>query len=174
MRKAIGIFAVIIIIAALFWYAYETRKNSQIPSTDYKNATYSIEGEPVTLVNGYAETEVISGSASKTITQYFGNEATGDLNGDGLPDIAFLLSQNGAGSGTFFYVVAALNTGDGYRGTNAILLGDRIAPQSTELQDGVIEVDYAVRKPEDSMAVEPSIGTIKFLKLQGSSLKEIR
>lgn len=95
---------------------------------DYKDGTYIIEGYPTTLLSGYSEVPVIAGSASKTITQYFGNEAVGDLNGDGTPDIAFLLTQTSGGSGTFYYVVAALKTPYGYQGTNAVLLGDRIAP----------------------------------------------
>ena len=85
-------------------------------SADYKNATYTIEGQPVTLVDGYAEVPAAPGSASKTVTQYFGNEAVGDLNGDGVPDVAFLLTQNGGGSGTFYYVVAALKTAEDIKG----------------------------------------------------------
>jgi len=51
-----------------------------------RDATYIIEGKPVTLVNGYSEVELAPPSASKTVTKYFGNEARGDLNGDGLED----------------------------------------------------------------------------------------
>ena len=77
-----------------------------------------------------------TGSASKIVTRTFGNEATDDLNGDGKPDAALLLTQESGASGTFFYVVAALQTENGPVGTNAIFLGDRIAPQYFKVVDG--------------------------------------
>lgn len=117
-----------------------------------------------------AETEAAPGSASKIVTRYFGNEATGDLNGDGAADVAFLLTQDGGGSGTFYYVVAALKEAGGYRGTNAILLGDRIAPQTTEIRNGTLIVNYADRKPSDPMTTQPSVGVSKYLKIQGTTL----
>lgn len=53
------------------------------PAANYKDATYQIEGRPITLVNGVSEVEIAPGPASKLVTRYFGSEATGDLNGDG-------------------------------------------------------------------------------------------
>lgn len=58
---------------------------------DAKNCTYLIEGQNITLINGYSEEEVAPGSVSKIITKYFGNEVTGDFNNDGFPDICFCL-----------------------------------------------------------------------------------
>ncbi|HNB36631.1 MAG TPA: hypothetical protein PK414_10455, partial [Anaerolineales bacterium] len=80
---------------------------------DYKNATYLIEGSFVTLSDGFFEAEIAPGSASKITTRYFGNEAFGDLNSDGKADAAFLLTQTTGGSGTFFYLVVALQTTSG-------------------------------------------------------------
>ena len=104
------------------------------PITDYKNTTYIINDAQVTLINGQAEDAVVPQSGSKTITKYFGNEAVGDLNSDGQADVAFILTQDSGGSGTFYYVVAALKTASGYQGTNAVILGDRISPQTTEIK----------------------------------------
>jgi hypothetical protein len=136
---------------------------STVPS--FKDATYIVEGESITLVNGIAEKEIAPGSASKQITKYFGNEATGDLNFDGKPDVAFLLTQDNGGSGTFFYVVAALKTDAGYQGTNAIFLGDRIAPQSTEIQGGELIVNFADRNPGEPFSVQPSLGVSKYFQI---------
>ena len=98
-----------------------------------------------------SEVAAAPGSASKITTQYFGNSAEGDLNGDGIPDTAFILTQNSGGSGTFYYVVAALKVSGVYRGTKpAILLGDRIAPQSTEIKDGEVVVNYSTRNANDT------------------------
>lgn len=67
----------------------------------YENATYLIEGQFVTLVDGFFEIESAPGSATRITTSYFGNEAFGDLNGDGMEDVAFLLTQSSGGSGIF-------------------------------------------------------------------------
>lgn len=131
-----------------------------------KNATYRINGQAVTLRNGTAETEVAPGSASKILTKYFGNEVKHDFDDDGREDIAFLLTQETGGSGTFFYVVAALNTANGYVGSEGLFLGDRIAPQTTEMGKGnIIVVNYAERKPGEGFAVQPSVGKSRWLLL---------
>ncbi|CAN5755382.1 hypothetical protein BH11PAT2_BH11PAT2_02170 [soil metagenome] len=145
-------------------------------SDDYKNSEYTIEGSPVRLVNGVAETETVPGSASKTVTRYFGNELRTDLNGDGKEDVVFLLTQSGGGSGTFYYVVAALATNNGYIGSDGYLLGDRIAPQTTEVsqnprQKYVIVVNYADRGPHDPMSAIPSIGKSVYLKIDPATMR---
>lgn len=143
---------------------------------DPQNATYLIEGQEVTLVNGVAENEIAPGSASKLVTRYFGNELQIDLNSDGLMDTALLLTQESGGSGTFFYVAAALQQEGGYLGTNAIILGDRIAPQSTNVDPGnplQFIVNYADRKPAEPMSAQPSVGVSKTFKLQEGALLEV-
>ena len=139
-------------------------------AANYKDISYEIEGRVITLANGVSEIEAAPGSASKIVSRYFGNEASGDLNSDGTPDVAFLLTQSGGGSGTFYYVVVAVKTKDGYVGTNAVLLGDRIAPQSTELRDGSLIVNYADRKPGEAMTTPPSVGVSKYLKVVDGKL----
>lgn len=143
------------------------------PLTGYQDATYLIEGQPVTLVNGLSEIEAAPGSATKITTRYFGNEAFGDLNGDGLDDVAFLLTQTTGGTGTFFYVVVALQTTTGYQGTNAFLLGDRIAPQTTRIENGTLVVNYADRNPGESFDVAPSLGVSKYLQVKDNLLVEV-
>ncbi|OGG59759.1 hypothetical protein A2765_04185 [Candidatus Kaiserbacteria bacterium RIFCSPHIGHO2_01_FULL_56_24] len=176
MRRYLVIALIIIAAAgAFYWYGRSrdpAASNAQpTPMRDYKDATYEIEGAPVTLVNGVAERDAAPGSASKIVTTYFGNEAKGDLSGDGLPDIAFLLTQSGGGSGTFYYVVVALQAADGgYAGTNAVLLGDRIAPQTTEISNGTLTVNYADRKPDEPMTAQPSQGVSRYLRMDNGRL----
>lgn len=158
--------------------AIEPAKNGYVntnldkPGSDYKNASYTIDGQLVTLKNGLAEVAAAPGSIAKVQTKYFGNEVKGDLNGDGREDVAFILTQNTGGTGTFYYVVAAMNTGAGYVGLTGLLLGDRIAPQSTSIgKDNVVTVNYADRKPGESFAIQPSLGKSLRLKLDPKSMQ---
>jgi len=140
--------------------------------SDLKNGTYTVDGTTVTLDNGVATTTVAPGSASVMTTQYFGNEAVGDLNNDGKADTALLLAQDGGGTGVFYFVTAALATSSGYTSTNAVFLGDRIAPQTTEIHNGIITVNYADRAPGEPFSAEPSVGVSKYFKVVGTTLVE--
>lgn len=150
-----------------------SRENAQagqgvmVSAFDPQNSSFVIDGEVVTLVNGVAEREAAPGSASKIVTRYFGNTATGDLTGDGKDDIAFLVSQNTGGTGEFYYVVVAVQTNTGYTTTNAFFVGDRIAPQSTEIHSDSRElhVNYAERKLGEPMTAQPSQGAVLLLKV---------
>jgi len=139
-------------------------------ATDYKNTTYTIDGQMVQLVDGYAETESGLGSVAKVVTRYFGNELVTDLDGDGDDDVAFILTQDSGGSGTFYYAVAALQTPEGYVGSDGYLLGDRIAPQSTNLSQNprqvrVVVFNYADRAIGEPMTTSPSVGKGAYLKI---------
>lgn len=178
MNKKIFLAIAIIAILVAGYFVYKNSSKEEVPATvsDYKNATYVIEGENVTLKDGIAETEIAPGSASKIVTRYFGNELKTDLNSDGREDVVFILTQTSGGSGTFFYAVAALNTKNGYIGSDGYLLGDRISPQTTELSPNpghknVIVVNYADRKPDEPMTTEPSVGKSAYLKLDPTSMQ---
>lgn len=173
----------VLVVGYIIFDSYSRRENTtvQVLAKDYRNATYVIDGKPVTLVDGLSETEVVPGSATKIITRYFGNEVTHDLNDDGREDVAFLLTQETGGSGTFFYVVAALNTEAGYVGSHALFLGDRIAPQTTEIDEGkttngtnrqnVIVVNYATRLPGEPFTTSPSVGKSIWIKLDPATMQ---
>lgn len=136
----------------------------------YKDATYQIAGESITLTGGYHESVPVGEGTSKTITRYFGNELFTDLDGDGDQDVAFIITQETGGSGTFYYAVAALQNELGFVGSDGYLLGDRIAPQSTNLSPNprhkyVVVFNYADRAPEEPMTTQPSIGKSAYLKI---------
>jgi heat shock protein HslJ len=139
---------------------------------DHRNLEYTIGGRPVLLVDGVAEEAAAPGSAARILTRYFGNEVRGDLNGDGREDVAFLLTQEPGGSGTFFYAVAALESPQGLVGSHAVYLGDRIAPQTTELRpDGIIVVNFSDRAPGESFTTPPSTAKSIWLKLDPATLQ---
>lgn len=166
MKKSILFSLVVVIVAAAGgFYLYTTMNGKEkiqeqpIVVLDYKNTVYSINGQIVKLVDGVSEQESVLGSSSKTITKYFGNEIQKDLNNDGKQDVVFLLTQEMGGSGTFFYAVAALATDTGYEGSEAILLGDRISPQTTESgPENSVIINYLDRGSKDPMSTAPSIG----------------
>jgi heat shock protein HslJ len=87
--------------------------------------------------------------------------------------VAFILTQDGGGSGTFYYVAVALANDNGYQSLNTILLGDRIAPQTAKINEGKINVNYADRKLGESFDTEPSVGVSKYFQVIDNKLKEI-
>ena len=169
---------VVAVLAVGAYYVYtqgsaRSRVSDPVPVSvtkvfDPKNATYTVDGASVTLVHGVASVPAAPGSASSVTTRYFGNDATGDLAGRGGNDKAFLITQDSGGSGLFYYVVAALDTSSGYTVTNAVLLGDRIAPQSTEIRDGKVLVNFAERKKGEPMTAQPSVGVTKTFSVTAS------
>jgi len=147
-------------------------KKSLAKSPD--QACYLIDRQEVCLTNGQAEVESAPDLASKIKTSIFGQPVYNDLDGNGNIDAVVFLSQNSGGSGTFYYVAAALNTNDTFRGTNAIFIGDRISPQNIVIQNGVIIANYAERKVDEAMTTPPSIGISKYITLKGNELIETK
>ena len=171
MKKFIVFVIGLIIITTIFIICMNSHSPTVvIKLPGYENTTYIINGEPITLVNGYQEELIGPGSDAKRVTKYFGNEAEGDLNGDDQKDVAFYLTQDGGGSGTFYYLVASLKVGDGYKGTDAILIGDRIAPDTTQIKNGEIIANYVDRKPGEPMSTQPSVGVTKHFRVQDGKL----
>jgi len=142
-------------------------------AADPLHASYIVEGQEVRPVAGRGEMKSAPGSATKIKISVFGKPVHGDLDGDGGDDAALLLVQQAGGSGTFYYVAAALNVNGAYRGTNAVFLGDRIAPQHVAIRNGMVVVDYADRRPEEPMSAQPSVGKSKYLTLKDGTLAAV-
>ncbi len=161
--------------------SYLTEQNSSpyYSGTSY-DATYMIDNQKVTLDHGKSEVS-ITNSSSKIITRYFGNAVQADFDKDGRTDDAFIITQETGGSGTFFYFVARLNKINGPVGSDAFFIGDRIAPQTTEINNGktsngtnrenVIVVNYADRNANEPMSTKPSVGKSIWLKLDTKTMK---
>jgi hypothetical protein len=166
---------VLVVLAAGAWIFFGRQRKAVAPTVaafDPLNATYVIDGQSVALVDGKAQAPAAPGSAEQVATTVFGQPVAGDLNGDGKSDAALMLVQDSGGSGTFYYIAAAINTPSGAIGTNAILLGDRIAPQNIAIQNGQIVANYADRNPGEPMTTQPSLGVTKYLSYQSSTLVE--
>lgn len=173
--------ALVLIVLAFFLVTAHPKSETPLPtqnieqgSFDGRNATFTIDGQAVTLVNGVSEVPVAPSSASKIVTRYFGNEAKGDLNRDEKKDTAFLITQDGGGSGLFYYAVVAYTTPEGYKTTNAFFVGDRIAPQTMYIPIGSqeLQVNYAERKSGEPMTAQPSQGVTLLLKVTKDGVLE--
>jgi heat shock protein HslJ len=125
--------------------------------SDPLNTTYTIENRAVSLVDGRNEELAAPNSSSKIITQVRNTPLFTDLNKDGIDDAVLVLTQSTGGSGTFYYVAAAIATPDGYEGTTALLLGDRIKPQRIEIIDTKARISFLTRGSEQSFADDPTV-----------------
>lgn len=137
-----------------------------------RDATYFIDGEPAILDGGVAELPSAPGAATPTMVTVFSVPAYGDLDGDGVDDAAVLLLKDSGSSGTFFYIAAALRRGDGYEGTNAARLGDRIVPDTTNIWDGVLVHDYYTRNSDEPLTATAEIGMSIYLRYVDGELRE--
>lgn len=175
MRKIfIGIVGIAILIGGFFAlnsYIYKEKQGEGLPK-DFRDVTFWVSGEPVTLVNGVAQAQTALGGASITTIRYFGNEIIHDIDGDGIDDVVFLITQETGGSGTFFYAVGALKRDSGYTGTHAVYVGDRIAPQNISKGEGrQVIVNYADRAPGEPFTTPPSVGKSLYLLLDPKILE---
>ena len=138
-----------------------------------RNASFTVNRELITLVNGVSSTP-IENSSARTTTRYLGGEAEGDLNGDGLEDFSFWVMQDAGGSGTFYYVVVALKNSSGYTTTNAFFVGDRITPESMQIHPDARElhVNFVDRKRAEPMTAPPSEARVLLLKVTPNGILE--
>lgn len=157
MKKLIAI----IILAGVGWLilSYTKPYTKKIEGINNPlNIEYEIKGEKILLINGKAEKEIAPNSASKQIITVFGKPVYGDLDKDGDEDAVMYITETNGGSGTFFYVVVALNENGKWLGTDAMYLGDRIAPQNINIIDGKAVANFADRMASESFVVRPSVG----------------
>lgn len=126
-----------------------------------QNTSYLIDEITVDLVDGRASVPAAPGSASSIETAIRGDPVLADLNNDGVEDAVVLLTHQTGGSGTFYYVAAAVGTSEGYTGTAGSLLGDRIVPQNVAVDGGKVRVRYLTHAANQSFAETPTVEQIR-------------
>jgi len=145
-------------VAGFFTVTRYSSETEEIGVQDYRKVTTVIDGDVIQL-----------GTRG---TAYFGNESHGDINDDGIIDVGFIVTRDSGGSGTFYYAVAALWMSDGnYIGTNAVYLGDRIAPQTTDIRQSIFKVNYADRNKDEPFSTPPSTSVTAYLYYQDGELR---
>ncbi|KKT81654.1 MAG: hypothetical protein A2V96_01055 [Candidatus Yonathbacteria bacterium RBG_16_43_6] len=169
---AVFIVGIVFLLALLF--PVPLVKNGEHAVGSPLNATYLIDEKPVTLVGGKAEVELVPGSATKLKVSNFGEPVYGDIDSDGDQDAVLLLVSDTGGSGTFYYATLAINVSGSYRGTDTILLGDRIAPQTYYFQGNKAVVNYADRPFGAPLTTRPSEGKSLYLQYDPSNFRLIK
>ena len=168
------VFGIIIIGIVGFYQVTTTREDVPVTVTasttpNVKNGTHTIQGETFILQNGTASKETVPGSSTKNILQIFGEPVYGDFNNDGVKDAALILVNTPGGSGVFYYAVLAMAKNGDYVATNVLLLGDRIAPQNINIENGRAVYNYAERKAGEPMTSSPSMGKSLYIHYDAST-----
>ena len=127
------------------------------PGADPLNTTYTIEDRAVPLINGSFKVAAAPGSALMIKATAFGRPLFGDLDHDGDADAVVVILYESGGSGTFYYIAAAINHNGRYKGTAGYLLGDRILIQSVNFRDGLVQAHYLDRRPGQPLSVPPTV-----------------
>src|SRR5512140_118506 len=112
-----------------------------------KNANYHAPffNRNVKLTNGV----FAAGSPATFTVQMAGTVAFGDMTGDGKPEAAVILAENGGGSGVFeSLVIMEFKNGAPYQ-TGEAELGDRVQVKSVDISQGVTHLDMVVPGPTD-------------------------
>jgi len=141
-------------------------------ATSPSQACYLVDKQRICLNNGHFETSAFPGSAAKNTISLFGQPIFGDLDGNGREDAVVLLVQDSGGTGTFYYVASAMDANGIFKGTNAVLIGDRISPQRIFIQNAVIVVNYANRKSGEPLAAIPSDCKSRYFVIHKNKLVE--
>lgn len=147
--------------------AWRQEKAAKLAGLDPANATWLIDDQPVTLVDGVAEVPAAPGSAAKVVTRLADHLAAGDLTGDGKLDLAAVLTQQTGGTGTFFYLGALANDGSPIK---AAFLGDRIAVQNVRIVEGKVVVDLLTRGADEPFVVPPHIKESRIYQVKNGAL----
>jgi hypothetical protein len=120
----------------------------------------------VTLVNGEYRYE--SGPEVLRV-RLMDVHAFGDLNGDGVPDAAVLLVENGGGSGNFESLNVFYNDNGSPLQVGEVTLGDRVLVRSITIQRTEILLDMVVHGPNDPLCC-PSFPTQQTYRMIGGHL----
>ncbi|HVQ33935.1 MAG TPA: hypothetical protein VMS49_08340 [Lysobacter sp.] len=140
----------------------------------YLQATYTLDDEPITLKDGRAERRAAQDSVSvERFSVLEGSPVTGDLDGNGTEDVAFVLVEETDGSGTFSYAVAALQDQGQVRGSSALFLGDRIGKPTLAIRDGLIHATFLDRPDGVPFTQPPMRERVIQAKLNGLELDDL-
>ena len=169
---------VLLMVTIIFFACARSGENTTDPSdasiSDPLNTTYTIEDQALKLVDGHFETRAAPGSATMIRAAVFDRPIYGDLDTDGDDDAVAVIVYESGGSGTFYYIAAAINHKGVFRGTGGYLMGDRITVQKVEIRSQMVVVKYSDRRPQEPMSAPPSVETTIQLVLADGQLIPVK
>lgn len=161
VRQAVLVVTITFVaVVGFIWFNFANRPG--VPgdpglSTKVSNLVVTIGDRTFTMFNGFAAQEAVSGSAAQNTVRIIGEPAPGDANRDGYRDAALLIENDLGGNGRFYYAVLAVDENGSYRATNALLMGDRIAPRTVDFLDWHFVYNYLARQSGEPMTADPSV-----------------
>lgn len=140
---------------------------------DLEYALTAFDGARVRLAAGHYEAPPETPHAEVLIasSELHPLSGVGDLDGDGSPDAAVVLASSGGGSGTFYELVAVLNTAQGLTPLPGQPLGDRIDLKRIEVRGGTIGLEFLMAGPDDAMCC-PRTKAQRSYRVEGGRLVE--
>jgi len=141
-------------------------QESNIVRADIENTAYIMEGKLVDFENGSADFTV---GETQIVSKIFSQKVVEDINNDGHKDAIVMLTQNDSEADSF-YLALALGFQGGFHGSNSVLLGKDIAPQTEEYREGIIIVNYANKSENQD---EASAAVSRYFSWEEDSLKEM-
>jgi hypothetical protein len=161
MKQAFNI-VMMAFVALVGFIWFNSANRAEVPgdpglSTKVTNLVVTIGDRTFRMSNGFATQQAVPGSATQDTVRVIGEPALGDVNRDGRPDAALLIENDPGGSGRFYYAVLAVNESGSYRATNALLIGDRIAPLTVDFLDLRFVYNYLARRSGEPMTERPSV-----------------
>jgi len=100
-----------------------------------------------------------------------GARGYGDLNADGVEDVAVVLVSSGGGSGSFKEIVAVLNHGGVPAHVASADLGDRVKVEAIAVESGTIRVQLIVHDEDDPMCCPTKRVTWEYRLQEGKLVK---
>ena len=173
-KRKIVLVASICFVMILFDTDGDAANLKQKIALDPANAVYIVDEQRIQLRKGHFEGTAAPDSATKIRISLHSGPVFGDLDEDGDEDAVMFLVFDPGGSGTFYYIVAAVKTEGGFRGTTAVLLGDRLTPLNLSIRNGMVVATYTDRSSGQSMATAPSIEKSACLVLSEEGLSLLR
>lgn len=121
----------------------------------------------VQLVDGKFTENLADGSTQLVFLDE--HAAFGDINGDGIDDVALLIVESTGGTGSFVSLTAMISTNGGYVQTNSISIDDRPIIHSLDIGNGEIVLNANVHGINDPM-VDPTVNMTKSFRLFNDQL----
>ena len=140
---------------------------NELKSGEYRSE-WSAKGK-INLSDGIYQEKIAPDSATELVIKLSDKVAFGDLNGDEAEDGAVMLICDPGGSGTFYELVAVINSKGKPQHAASVFLGDRLKVEEVDISSGQIVVKMVIHQPSDPRCC-PSLKVEQKYALHGDSL----